>query len=193
MVPGKTRLRGTWLTIRVGRFPQGVTMMTPAIVCSNCSAYFSPDREPPTVCPLCDDDRGALPRKGQSWTTSAELRLKHHTVTREHEPGLLGIGTEPPIMPGHRALLVQTSEGNVLWDCISLIDEAAIEAVKERGPLCAIAVSHPTSTVPWLSGATLSTEYPFTCTQRTERGLPTPIPPSFTGKVTRDLYRVISK
>ncbi len=118
-------------------------MIAPAIVCSNCSAYFSPDSEPPAVCPLCEDDRGALPRKGQSWTTSAELRLKHHTVTREHEQGLLGIGTEPPIMPGHRALLVQTSEGNVLWDCISLIDEAAIEAVKERGGVCAIAVSHP--------------------------------------------------
>jgi hypothetical protein len=59
------------------------------------------------------------------------------------DPSITGIGTEPGFAIGHRALLVQTPQGNVLWDCVSLIDEATIEAIRSRGGLRAIAVSHP--------------------------------------------------
>jgi hypothetical protein len=38
---------------------------------------------------------------------------------------------------------VQSPGGNVLWDCISLIDGATIEAVRKLGGLAAIAISHP--------------------------------------------------
>jgi hypothetical protein len=55
----------------------------------------------------------------------------------------MGIGTEPRFAIGQRALLVQTPSGNVLWDCISLIDEATIQIVKALGGLTAIAISHP--------------------------------------------------
>ena len=63
-------------------------------------------------------------------------------VVRE-DFGLAGIGTEPSFGIGQRALLVPTERGNVLWDCISLIDDDTIRAVKERGGLVAIAFSHP--------------------------------------------------
>ena len=36
-----------------------------------------------------------------------------------------------------------TPHGNVLWDCISLIDEATVEIIKGLGGLAAIAISHP--------------------------------------------------
>ena len=49
----------------------------------------------------------------------------HATVLREEEPGLIGIGVEPAFAIGQRALLVRTPHGNVLWDCIPLLDAAA--------------------------------------------------------------------
>ena len=47
---------------------------------------------------------------------------------------------------------MQTEQGNVLWDCISLIDEATVAAVKALGGIAAIGISHPhfyTSMVEW--------------------------------------------
>ncbi len=58
----------------------------------------------------------------------------------------------PEFAIGQRALLVRTPAGNVLWDCISLIDEATVEIVKGLGGLRAIAISHPhyyTTMVEW--------------------------------------------
>ena len=40
-------------------------------------------------------------------------------------------------------MLIQSPGGNVLWDCISLIDDATIEAVRSLGGLATIAISHP--------------------------------------------------
>jgi hypothetical protein len=37
---------------------------------------------------------------------------------------------------------VQAPNGNILWDCTSLIDEATIEAVQTLGGLSAVAMSH---------------------------------------------------
>ena len=44
---------------------------------------------------------------------------------------------------GQRALLVQTEQGNVLWDCISLLDDDTVETVQKLGGIKAIAISHP--------------------------------------------------
>ena len=62
---------------------------------------------------------------------------------REEEPGLLGIGVEPPFAIGQRALLVQTPGGNVLWDCVPLLDDAARARIEELGGIAAICMSHP--------------------------------------------------
>src|SRR5262249_55838205 len=59
------------------------------------------------------------------------------------EPNLLGIGTTPQFGIGQRALLILTPEGNFLWDCISLLDEATVRIIKALGGLKGIAISHP--------------------------------------------------
>jgi len=59
------------------------------------------------------------------------------------ETGLTGIGTEPKFAIGQRALLVQASKGNVLWDCVSLIDDATIKAIEALGGISSLAMSHP--------------------------------------------------
>jgi hypothetical protein len=49
----------------------------------------------------------------------------------------------PAVAIGQRALLVRTPEGNVLWDCVPLLDDAAEERIRALGGIAAIAVSHP--------------------------------------------------
>ncbi len=47
---------------------------------------------------------------------------------------------------------MQTDQGNVLWDCISLLDDETIQTVEQLGGIDAIAISHPhfyTSMVDW--------------------------------------------
>jgi glyoxylase-like metal-dependent hydrolase (beta-lactamase superfamily II) len=56
---------------------------------------------------------------------------------------MLGVGIEPAVAIGQRLLLVETAEGNVVWDMIPVVDDAAAEAVLARGEVRAIAISHP--------------------------------------------------
>jgi len=89
---------------------------------------------------------------GHQWTTHDKLRLTNRNSIRFEEPGLIGIGVESQFAIGQRALLVRTPKGNVLWDCVPLLDPALIEMVKALGGISAIAISHPhyyTSMVEW--------------------------------------------
>ena len=121
-------------------------------ICVTCGVQFAASEEPPAHCPICEDERQYVGWRGQQWTTLDELRRDHKTVIRPEGPGLVGIGTEPGFAIGQRALLVQAEGGNVLWDCITLIDDAVIAALKGLGGLRAIAISHPhyfSSIVEW--------------------------------------------
>ena len=71
------------------------------------------------------------------------LKVDHHNRIEEEAPRLLGIGTEPEFAIGQRALLVQSPAGNLLWDCISLLDEETAAEINTRGGIRAIAISHP--------------------------------------------------
>lgn len=115
----------------------------PNFICITCGHQFAGSEEPPHRCPICEDDRQFVNPLGQSWTTVDELAQEHHNVVRPLETGLTGIGTEPRFAIGQRALLVQDSRGNVLWDCVSLIDDATIKAVKALGGISSLAMSHP--------------------------------------------------
>src|SRR5207253_9556177 len=89
---------------------------------------------------------------GQQWTALPELALHHRNRFEEEAPQLLGIRTEPEFAIGQRALLVQSAAGNLLWDCISLLDDKTIAEVKTRGGIRAISISHPhfySSMVEW--------------------------------------------
>jgi hypothetical protein len=43
---------------------------------------------------------------------------------------------------GQRALLVQAPQGNVLWDCVNLIDKSSKEKVEDLGGVPTVAMSH---------------------------------------------------
>lgn len=112
-------------------------------ICATCGVQFPDSAEPPPGCPVCLDERQYVGWEGQRWTSQAELGTGHANELREEEPDLVGIGTSPSFGIGQRALLVRTPAGNVLWDCISLLDDATVGAVHELGGIAAICCSHP--------------------------------------------------
>jgi hypothetical protein len=121
-------------------------------MCVTCGVQFAETEGAPERCPICEDERQYIGLGGQKWTTLEALRQDYHNVFKTLEPGLTGIGTHPNFAIGQRALLVQSSAGNILWDCISLIDEVTVTIVKALGGIAAIAISHPhyySSTVEW--------------------------------------------
>jgi glyoxylase-like metal-dependent hydrolase (beta-lactamase superfamily II) len=114
----------------------------PSFLCKTCATQFPASAEPPSECPICCDERQYVPGEGQQWITYDEVRSSHRAEIREEQPALTGIGMEPGFGIGQRALLVESPGGNVLWDCLPLLDEMA-SFVESRGGLRAIAISHP--------------------------------------------------
>jgi glyoxylase-like metal-dependent hydrolase (beta-lactamase superfamily II) len=112
-------------------------------ICITCGTQYPDSVEPPAHCPICEDERQYVNPNGQAWTTLGELRQQHQNVIEEIEPGLHRIKSEPKVGIGQYAFLVRTGGGNVLWDCITLLDDATITAVNALGGIKAIAISHP--------------------------------------------------
>src|SRR2546421_10394188 len=112
-------------------------------LCMTCGTQFDASEAPPPRCPICDDERQYIGPGGQRWTTLEQLSGGHDNVFRILEPGLFGIGTTPSFAIGQRALLVRSPSGNVLWDCISLLDDEIGARVESLGGIAAIAISHP--------------------------------------------------
>lgn len=112
-------------------------------ICATCGVQHAASEAPPEHCLICEDERQYIGKDGQRWTTLAEMQKSYQNRIEEVDPRIIGIGTMPGFAIGQRGLLVQTPEGNLLWDCISLIDDATVEAIYKLGGVRAIAVSHP--------------------------------------------------
>jgi hypothetical protein len=113
-----------------------------AFICVACGTQFSESESPPPSCPICTDPRQYVPEEGQRWTTQEDLRAEHRTEIRS-EGELPGVGTEPWFAIGQRAVLVPFADQNLLWDCITLLDDHAAAEIERRGGLAGIAISHP--------------------------------------------------
>ena len=123
-----------------------------SFICITCGTQHAPSETAPPACAICDDERQHVPESGQSWTTLRAMRIRYRNAWRRHEPGLWGIGTEPAFAIAQRALLIRHPSGNVLWDCITLVDDATVDLVTALGGVSAIAISHPhyySSMVEW--------------------------------------------
>ncbi|KAI1349136.1 beta-lactamase-like protein [Xylaria sp. FL0043] len=118
------------------------------LVCKTCGTQFpTEDRHKVTTCLICDDPRQYVPPSGQSFISLDALRADGHknvfTPIAAHPERLIAIHTQPKVAIGQRAILVRGPEGNVLWDCVTLLDDETIDRVKELGGLKAIVISHP--------------------------------------------------
>jgi hypothetical protein len=98
------------------------------------------------------DSRQFVGFDGQQWITLEQLAETHSNVFLAEEPGVHSFFTEPGFGIGERAFLIRTPTGNVLWDCIALIDQPSIEAIRRLGGIDAMAISHPhyyTTMIEW--------------------------------------------
>jgi glyoxylase-like metal-dependent hydrolase (beta-lactamase superfamily II) len=124
----------------------------PNYICTTCGVQYADTIVPPERCAICEDERQYVGPEGQRWTTLKELQTKYRNQLDVEGPELISIVTEPKFAIGQRALHVRTPEGNVLWDCITLIDDRSVNAVQALGGVSAIAISHPhyySSLVEW--------------------------------------------
>jgi glyoxylase-like metal-dependent hydrolase (beta-lactamase superfamily II) len=126
--------------------------MRTAFICPACGTQYPPRETPPAMCPICADDRQYIPPQGQQWTTLEELRTGYTNRFEEVEPGVTKIVTEPKFGIGQQAYLIETPAGNILWDCIALIDDDTVAEIQQRGGIIGIAISHAhyyTTMVEW--------------------------------------------
>lgn len=121
----------------------------PEAICVGCGTQF--DCAAPHRCPICEDPRQYVPAAGQAWTTLPALQATHHNrIAPQSE--LEGVGTVPAIGIGQRALLPPHGSARLMWDCITLFDDATAALLERRGGLSAIAISHPhyyTAMIAW--------------------------------------------
>lgn len=111
-------------------------------ICETCGTRYADAPTPPARCAVCEDERQYVGWKGRTWTTHAALGAQHK-LRREEEEGLLAIGLSPGFAIGQRALYLPTDTGNILWECVSLVTDAALAELKARGGVDTIIISHP--------------------------------------------------
>lgn len=112
-------------------------------ICNTCGTQYTESDSPPAHCLICEDDRQYVGWEGQKWTTLEELVRDHRNQIKIEEPNLIGIGALPEFAIGQRALLIQTKSGNILWDCLPVLDDSLITAIRDLGGIAGIAISHP--------------------------------------------------
>lgn len=117
--------------------------MNQKIICTACGTQFPFISNGPDLCSICMDDRQYIPEQGQTWTNLDELTNNHTVLINKLNDNLYEMSMLPLFGIGQRALLLISPGGNILWDCIALLNEPTIQFIKSKGGLKAIAFSHP--------------------------------------------------
>ncbi|ALN93906.1 MBL fold metallo-hydrolase [Lysobacter gummosus] len=114
----------------------------PYPICETCGTQFAESSVPPAQCPICEDERQYVGWNGQRWTTHESLALRY-TLKFEDDGGVLGIGLSPDFAINQRMVYLQTGAGNILWESLALVTDEAVAALRARGGVDLIAISHP--------------------------------------------------
>ena len=113
-------------------------------ICITCGVQFASTDVAIDECPICADERQYIGWHGQQWTSLDRLRqTPRRTKTQVEEPGLTSLEIVPATAIGQRALLIDTPEGTIIWDCTTYFDEDTLDLIGARGPVLAMAISHP--------------------------------------------------
>ncbi|MFE6615890.1 hydrolase [Amycolatopsis sp. NPDC057786] len=114
-------------------------------ICGTCGVEHPDTAEPPAgVCRICADERQYVRASGQCWTTVDELAASPHKLVHEQpEPNIHRLHREPEFAIGQWTYLVQTDQGNLLWDPPNALDRPLLDKIAELGGAAAIVASHP--------------------------------------------------
>ncbi|CAH0347248.1 MBL fold metallo-hydrolase [Bacillus sp. CECT 9360] len=114
-------------------------------ICTTCGVQYDVSAVVPAKCSICDEERQYIHPEGQSWITMEGLKeggTYKNMITCE-ETGLYSIETAPNFAIGQTAYLIQNDGFNLLWDCLTYLDENTVNQLNELGGIQAIALSHP--------------------------------------------------
>jgi hypothetical protein len=111
-------------------------------ICSTCGTAY-PEQPAPETCIICLDERQWVPAKGQIWISAEDIPQTHSVKLNRLQDRLYEMEINPMFAIGQRALLILSEQGNVLWDCIPLLDELTTAFIRSKGGLKAICFSHP--------------------------------------------------
>ncbi|MBY0480357.1 MAG: MBL fold metallo-hydrolase [Chitinophagaceae bacterium] len=111
-------------------------------ICGTCGTHYLPHASS-DVCEICNDDRQYIPDGGQIWITPDQLQRNNSVRLHKLHERVYELQIKPTFAIGQRALLILSDQGNILWDCIPLLNEPTISFIKTHGGLKAIAFSHP--------------------------------------------------
>jgi glyoxylase-like metal-dependent hydrolase (beta-lactamase superfamily II) len=113
-------------------------------ICETCGVQYEELTKIPDHCTICQEERQYVSPAGQTWTTLENMKrgTYRNKITLE-ESGLYSVKTMPEFAIGQTAYLVQQEGFNLLWDCISYLNEETISEITRMGGLDAIALSHP--------------------------------------------------
>jgi len=121
-------------------------------ICATCGTQFDDSSEPPQACPICEDERQFVPETGQHWTDMPFVGRRHKVAWKKEADGVHSLEISPSFGIGQRAFFIEGPNGNILWDCLSLVDEPSMARIRAAGGLVGIAISHPhfySSMVEW--------------------------------------------
>ena len=96
-----------------------------------CGIQYAERRSPPSAAPSARTS-ASTSAGGAELDHAEQMRGQPPKSARCRGPGLISIGTDPKFAIGQRALHLRTAEGNVLWDCISLVDDRSVDAMQAR-------------------------------------------------------------
>ena len=113
-----------------------------AWICETCGTQFAPSLAPPAHCPICDDERQYVGWAGQTWATPDALAARH-AIRIADEAGVMTLELTPGFAINQRAFRIPDPHAPVLWECLSLVTDEAVAALRAAGGIAAIAISHP--------------------------------------------------
>ncbi len=114
-------------------------------ICTTCGVQYAESNSTPEHCAICEEERQYVNPDGQSWTTHDELVYcgNYKNIITKEEEGLYSITTTPKVGIGQTAYLIVKEGFNILWDCITFLDDETIAFIRSLGGIDAIALSHP--------------------------------------------------
>lgn len=110
--------------------------------CETCGVQQPPSDTPPLRCVICEDERQYVGWSGQRWVERAAL-VGMQTTQMEETHGVTTLVLSPGIAINQRAFPIPTPQGQILWECLAAVTPDALAAIRARGPVRAIAISHP--------------------------------------------------
>ncbi len=104
-------------------------------ICVTCGTQFPPYEALPELCPICNDDRQYINPNGQTWISADELNNTHDVKITKTNENLYSLKVIPDFAITQRAFLIISPQGNILWDCIPLLNNEVVAFIKSMGGL----------------------------------------------------------